>query len=195
MVPEFAVADLPSEGFQPWFLNLWWKICLYKNCNVGSWVYGGRFAFGRTATLVPVFAVEHVPSENSNVSCWVCGGRSAFGRTESFVPEFALEHLPSKDLQRWFLSLRGRSAFGRFAILVPGLTVEDLPSEKLQPWFLSLRRHISLRKNCIVGSWICGRRPAFGRFATFVPVFLRWKICIRKIWTLVPKFAVEYLIS
>ena len=67
-----------------------------QKCNLGYWVCSEKPAFGhRTATLVPEFAVENLP----------------LGRTATLVPEFAVKNLP----------------LGRIAALVPEFAVEDLP--------------------------------------------------------------------
>ena len=74
LVTEFAVEELPSAELQPLFLSLQWKTCLWaelkfwflslhlktclgQNCNLGSWVNGGRPPFDRTATLVLIIEV------------------------------------------------------------------------------------------------------------------------------------------
>ena len=69
------------------------------------------FIYGKTAALVPEFAVEDLLSAElepsflilhwktmsmgrTNFGFLVCGGRHAFGRTISFVPALAVKDLP-----------------------------------------------------------------------------------------------------
>ena len=95
---------------QPWFLSLWWKTCLRQNCNLGSCVCSGRPAFGRIATLVPVFAVEGLPLvRTATLVPEFAVEELPLGRTATLVNQFAVEDLPSAELPPWFLHLQWRT--------------------------------------------------------------------------------------
>ena len=50
---------------QPWFLSLWWDTCLWAELQPWFLSLRGRSAFGRTAILVPAFAVKYLPVANT----------------------------------------------------------------------------------------------------------------------------------